>query len=56
MDSFEVTIYIILGTAALLTLLTVPAWPLFRQNELKWLEPTKLAEYVHSHGKKEKSE
>ena len=53
---FELTIFIVLGTSALLVLLTVPAWPLFKQNELKWLEPEKLSDYVREHGKKEKQE
>ena len=50
-ERLELTVYIILGWAALMVLLIVPGWPLFRQNELKWLDTTKLKQYVKEHGK-----
>mmetsp|Transcript_14980 Transcript_14980/g.20318 ORF Transcript_14980/g.20318 Transcript_14980/m.20318 type:complete len:91 (+) Transcript_14980:98-370(+) len=54
MQRLEVTVFIILGISALMILLTMPAWPLFRQNKLKWLDTAKLEEYVRQHGKREK--
>ena len=53
-ERLELTIFIILGTAAFLLLLLGPGWPLFKTNELKWLDPEKLGEYVRQAGKKEK--
>ena len=56
LQRLEVTVFIILGVAALLVLMIMPAWPLFKQNELKWLDYNELESYVKKHGKKEKSD
>ena len=50
------TVFIILGALALLALTVVPGMPWFRSNELKWLDPDKLAAYVEEHGVKEAGE
>ena len=36
-ERFELTVFIVLGTSAVMILLVGPGWPLFRQHELKWL-------------------
>ena len=49
---FELTIFIILGTAACLLFLIGPGWPLCKTNEPKWLDQEKLGEYVKKAGVK----
>ena len=56
LQRFEITIFIILGTTALLMLITVPGWPLFKTNEPEWLDYSKLSEYVREAGVKEKKD
>ena len=53
-ERLELTMFIVMGTAAFLVLLIGPGWPLFKTNEIKWLEPEKLADYVKESGKKSK--
>jgi len=38
-ERLELTVYIILAVGLLTGILVGPAWPLFKRNEPKWLEP-----------------
>ncbi|KAI4385297.1 hypothetical protein MLD38_003341 [Melastoma candidum] len=44
-ESFRIMMLIYAGGVVLITLITVPNWPLFNRHPLKWLEPSVAEEY-----------
>ncbi|XP_071690912.1 signal peptidase complex subunit 1-like [Rutidosis leptorrhynchoides] len=40
LDSFQLMLYIYAGGAVLTTLTTIPNWPFYNRNPLKWLDPS----------------
>lgn len=45
LGSFKLMIYIYGSGALLTTLITVPSWPFFNRNSLKWLDPSEAEKH-----------
>ena len=47
-QQLEVTVYAILGICLFQLFLFVPAWPLYKQNDLEWLSPEAVVTHPSS--------
>ncbi len=54
LQQFSQTVYILAAGLALAALLTVPPWPFYRRNPVKWQKPRKVDNGDKSNSKKKK--